>query len=77
MCFASRLFCWLFYPISCTILGISRKRVVPLFLLITNKLKSRKLKFGRNIRINESVMFANFGDPRSRGRELTPKKTLA
>ena len=36
--------------------------------------KPRKLKFGLNIRINESVMGANFGDPRSRDRELKHKK---
>ena len=31
---------------------------------------------GLNIRINESVMCANFGDPRSRDRELRAKKTI-
>ena len=33
-----------------------------------------KLKFGLNIRINKSVMCANFGDPRSCDRELSLKK---
>ena len=37
--------------------------------------KSKKLKFGLNIKNNESVMCANFGDPRSRDRKLRHKKT--
>ena len=32
------------------------------------------LKTGRNMEINECVMCANFGDPRSRDRKLTHKK---
>ena len=36
--------------------------------------KPSKLKFGPNIIINESVMCANFGDPRSRDRKLEHKK---
>ena len=39
-------------------------------LLVTNK---RKLNFGFNITINESVMSAYFGNPRSRNCELRPK----
>ena len=37
-------------------------------------MKPRKLKFGPNIRIHESVMCANFRDRRSRDRELRHKK---
>ena len=36
--------------------------------------KPRKLKFELNIRMNESVMYVNFGDPRSRDRESRYKK---
>ena len=38
-------------------------------------IKPRKLKFGPNIRINESVICATFGDLKSRDRELKLKKT--
>ena len=38
--------------------------------------KPRKLKFGLNKRINESVMCANFGDPRPQDRELRHKKNI-
>ena len=59
------------------VLSLSRNsdRYAPgLILLITNKMvKPRKLKFGLNIRINESVVCANFGDPRSRDCELRHK----
>ena len=34
------------------------------------------LKFGLNMVVNQCVMCANFGDPRSRDRELRRKKTL-
>ena len=45
-------------------------------LLITSlTVKPRKLKFELNMRINDSVMCAHFGDPRSHGRELRHKKT--
>ena len=37
--------------------------------------KPRKFKFGLNIAIKESVMCANFENPRSRDRELRHKKT--
>ena len=46
--------------------------------LICSKLatiKPRKLKLGLNMKINECVMCASFGDPRSRDRELTRKRT--
>ena len=36
--------------------------------------KPRKLKFGLNIKIDGSVMCANFGDTRLRDRELRPQK---
>ena len=38
--------------------------------------KPKKLKLGLNKRINEGVMCANSGDPRSRDRELTHQKTI-
>ena len=38
-------------------------------------MKPRKLKFGFTMRINKSVMSANFGDPRSYNHELRHKKT--
>ena len=34
----------------------------------------RELNFGLNIKINKSVMYANFGDTRSRDRELRLQK---
>ena len=46
-------------------------------LLITRKtVKPRKLKFGLNIRIDESVMCANFRDPKSRDSKLRHEKHL-
>ena len=38
--------------------------------------KLRKLKFGINVQINESVKHANFVDPRSRDRELKYNKNF-
>ena len=36
--------------------------------------KPKKLKLGLNIKINKSVIWANFGDPRPRDRKLRHKK---
>ena len=43
-------------------------------LLVTNRRFNKKLNFGLNIRVNDSVMCANFGDSWSRDRKLGPKK---
>ena len=48
------------------------------FDLLNNLLtvELRKLKFELNLWINESVLCANFGDPRSRDRDIRHKKNM-